>query len=535
MRTDVVKMYKDVHTWVGIVSGLCLFIAFYAGALTMFETAVQGWASPPPNLPAAVSVEDTPKLIAATIAAHPEVAKEYEINLDVGPQAPARMTWHVDGPSGKRGDEIHFASALTPGGQLVVARQDETPVAQWIDVLHQQVGLPFDHEIAMPIMGAISLLYAIALVSGVIAFLPSLTKDLFALRIGRNLKRMWLDVHNVLGVFSLPFHVIMALTAVVFAFHDQFYDTQNAALYGGKIDAIWAEGRPKTQKHPPGAPVLTPAQMIQRIDEQAPGFRLLRIGYATNPKGQVQARLQGEDARYGMRGPTFGLATADAVSGDLIQSEYLPGHQVGWAAAVTGFFTLHFGSFGGPAVRWGYFALGLAGAFLFYSGNLLWIESRRKRMAKRNPTAVVQSRSTQVLGALTIGVALGSVAGVSATLAAAKWLPGRAEDLMAAHMWVYYAVFLSCVTWAFLRGAARAAPELLWACAAATLLVPLSSLLGVLGVVGWVHPESLIVDLTALAGVAAFALMARLTARRLAEGPTDSVWSAATPEPAVAG
>src|SRR3546814_13080360 len=76
------------------------------------------------------------------------------------------------------------------------------------------VGLPFDHQIAMPIMGGIALLYAVAIVSGVICLLPSLVKDLFALRFGKNLKRMWLDLHNVLGLFSLPFHLIMALTSV---------------------------------------------------------------------------------------------------------------------------------------------------------------------------------------------------------------------------------------------------------------------------------------------------------------------------------
>lgn len=36
MRTDIVKTYKDVHSWVGIIAGLALFIAFYAGAITMF-------------------------------------------------------------------------------------------------------------------------------------------------------------------------------------------------------------------------------------------------------------------------------------------------------------------------------------------------------------------------------------------------------------------------------------------------------------------------------------------------------------------
>lgn len=54
-------------------------------------------------------------------------------------------------------------------------------------------------------MGIVSILYAVALVSGVIVLLPSLIKDLFALRLGANLKRMWLDAHNVVGIVSLPF------------------------------------------------------------------------------------------------------------------------------------------------------------------------------------------------------------------------------------------------------------------------------------------------------------------------------------------
>lgn len=36
--------------------------------------------------------------------------------------------------------------------------------------------------------------------------------------------RFWLDSHNVVGIISLPFHLIIALTVVVFAFHDVFYD-----------------------------------------------------------------------------------------------------------------------------------------------------------------------------------------------------------------------------------------------------------------------------------------------------------------------
>ena len=74
LPTDLVKMYKEIHGWVGIVSGLALFIAFYAGAITMFEGPLQEWASPPSRLAPAPSLQRTPELVARVLAEHPEAA-----------------------------------------------------------------------------------------------------------------------------------------------------------------------------------------------------------------------------------------------------------------------------------------------------------------------------------------------------------------------------------------------------------------------------------------------------------------------------
>lgn len=66
------------------------------------------------------------------------------------------------------------------------------------------------------------------------------------------------------------------------------------------------------------------------------------------------------------------------------------------------------------------------------------------------------------------------------------------------------------------------------ACAAATLLIPLSSLAGMAALAGaWSHGtgESLLVDLVALAGTAAFLAMAWWTARRGRDGRRDSIWT----------
>lgn len=510
VRTDIVKMYKEIHGWVGIVSGLALFIAFYAGAITMFEEPLQRWASPRSELAEPVPIERAPELAAAVLAEYPEAARSYDIHLQTSPENPARMSW-TERAGDHAAPQIHYA-ALAPDGSVQVEQQGPSPVAQFVDVLHQQVGLPFEHEIAMPIMGAIALLYFIALISGIIVLLPSLVADFFALRIGKNVKRMWLDVHNVLGILSVPFHIVMALTAVVFAFHDQFYDLQDATYMDSAPPVEAAAPPPAVARQ-----VLPPADLALRAEEQAPGFTARMVNYHREPDGSTHVRVAGTDPRYGHRAPTYGMAELDAYTGELTEVDYMPGKQDAWGATITSFFALHFGNFGGAGVRWAYFLLGLAGAFLFYTGNLLWIESRRKRERKKG--RVTQTRATRVLAALTVGVPLGCVAGISATIAAAKPL-GLAADA-GVHGAIYYATFLAFTGWALLRGGPRAAVELLPVTACAFLLVPIASLLFGEGFTDTVW----LVDLVSIMGCAAALTMWHSVRRRAEALPRDSVWS----------
>lgn len=534
MRTDIVRTYKDIHSWVGIISGLALFIAFYAGAITMFEDPLQRWASAPTELLPPPSLERTPELVDKLLVEHPEARKSYRVHIVTGPEQPARVSWETG--TRREPGPTYFAS-LAPNGSLEVTSRKPSEVAQLVDVLHQQVGLPFDHEIAMPIMGIIALLYAIALVSGVICLLPSLVKDLFALRFGKNLKRMWLDLHNVLGLFSLPFHIVMALTAVIFAFHDQFYFAQGAVQ---KIGAAQVERRAPPRPDPKAPPpdlaivrdVLPPAELKKRIEGEMPGFALKGVSYEYNKEEGPHGHFMGTDPRYGMRGATYGIGEVDTRTGAIIEADYLPGKQGGWYATISSFFALHFGNYGGPPVRWSYFILGLAGAFLFYSGNLLWIESHRKK--ERKAGAVEQTRPTRILGSLTTGVPLGCVAGISATIAAAKWLPAELSDLAAWHSRIYYAIFLSAVVWALLRGAARSGFELLVVAAIATALIPITSVFASMGQ-GWNHGgTTFLVDGVAALGAVSFAIMARAARRRAVSGPRDSVWSTIRPVEAAA-
>src|SRR3546814_1010216 len=83
-------------------------------------------------------------------------------------------------------------------------------------------------------MGLVSLLYGLALLSGVVIHLPRLLQNLFALRPGRNLKQFWQDAHNVVGVLSLPMHVMFAITGVLLCLLPVLMPTLTPLVYEGK-------------------------------------------------------------------------------------------------------------------------------------------------------------------------------------------------------------------------------------------------------------------------------------------------------------
>ncbi|UCV27768.1 PepSY-associated TM helix domain-containing protein [Ferribacterium limneticum] len=538
MRSELIRIYKSVHTWTGIVAGMALFVAFYAGAITIFKEPLARWAAPPSAMHgSAISLNEASALIVRTLREQPAAAKDFRLNLKAAEHLPRGISWQVREQGADDHDHSssrHYVATLEADSRVRAEEVHPSGLADFIDTLHRVVGLPADTDPNRWVMGIIAALYAMALVSGVIVLLPSLVKDLFALRVSKNLKRMWLDAHNVVGIISLPFHIVMALTAIVFAYHDGFYAIQDKLIHDGKWSAA-AQARgspaaPATPRDP--AAMLPPADLLASAQALSPSFEVASLQYlnATGPRATV--RVWGHDPAA--HSPRFvgGFVAVDPYSGKIMNADFLPGRQNLPNAIVASFFALHFGTYGGAPVQWMYFLLSLAGAWLFYGGNLLWVETRRIKAARASDSVASppeQRRDVRWMAAATVGVCLGAVCGISLTIVAAKWLHGRVEDLNTWHQGIYYAVFFSALVWAFQRGAARSAVHLLWLAAAFTFAIPATSLLAwLLPSLGmWTHGSAaaLGVDATALAGGLSFVWLARATMRRVMHGPADSIWS----------
>ncbi|KZZ45231.1 hypothetical protein A3759_10500 [Thalassolituus sp. HI0120] len=468
IRSDIVRTYQALHTWTGITTGLLLFIGFFAGALTMFQGSIQRWADMgtqqvTDHWPVLSSVK-TDHLIQRVVAKDVTAAKGFVLTLD-GSQP--LMSW--DTADSELGQTVLKRYASLDGDNLLLHQSEKNQLSKLIDELHRTAGIAGEmgHTyLGVYVLGIAAIAYFLALISGVIFLLPTLVRSFFALRQKRGRFRYLLDTHNLVGVASLPFHIIIALTVVVFAFHDLFY---------GGLMAVY-DDQPLFERQSPDAEVYQLSQLPslqQFIDlgkRELPDYQLQSIELLGLDTTQPMARMAMQNPDRLMVNPQGDFLVVHPFTLAVGYNTSPTGPDSIWGRVVSSFFALHFGSYGGDWTRWVYFLLGLAGAYLFYSGNLLWMEKRRQQ---KNYSEKILRNMT----ALTLGVSHGCIAGIAFSMLLGRWFSAYG-DINALYVWSYYLMFFACVGFAFWRTNEQLAQTLKIVCGSLCLLMPLTSLIG---------------------------------------------------------
>ncbi|PCK32796.1 PepSY-associated TM helix domain-containing protein [Pseudoalteromonas piscicida] len=519
IRADILRIYQSVHTWTGVTTGLLLFIGFFAGAITMFAGSIDKWATPPSHHLPQVDATQYDGLIHRVFEQHPEALNGIKVSLEDG-HSP--VNWYQQG--GARGlslDKTLWHGTLNDAGELEAHTSYINELSSLVDYLHRSAGIvgEIGHDQAgVYVLGIAAILYFIALVSGVIFLLPTLVKSFFALRDKKGASRFWLDTHNLIGITSLPFHIIIAITVIVFAFHDILYDGLGK-LYGDK--PLFARQVPPAVEYKvenlPSIDVI-----LQKAKDYAPGYQVKEITLSRLNSARPSASIQLLSDRHLMRGPEADYLFMNPYTFEVSASSVADDAQGVWGAVVTTLFGLHFGSYGGELGRWAYFIMGILGAVLFYTGNLLWLEKRRKQKQ------VAQSKSTQIMGKLTVGVAMGSMLGVAAAFAVTKWAAQTTANINIVYMWVYYLGFFITLVSAFALGMSKTA---IWSQKAVAILcfsLPLTSVIALsvpnLGVWPAMEWSSIGLELTAVIVGIIFWKMANRTRHRAYFGEANSIW-----------
>ncbi|WP_062034037.1 PepSY-associated TM helix domain-containing protein [Acinetobacter sp. BMW17] len=538
VRTDILRLAKELHTWVGICAGILLFICFFAGGLSMFQHDLSKWATPPQQSLNTVEFHQYNDLVSQVQQQYPEAQKSFQINLNSKEFHYAPIQWQ---PAQSQAHDDHafdtdqsaMLATLKPDGTLQVEQENLSKLGWLIEQLHETAGIPGmlgHHTLGVYVMGVVSVLYFLALMTGLIVLLPTLVKDYFAIRQGKNKKRFWLDAHNVIGITSLPFHILISVTVIVFAFHDLFYDGLGQLVSKGKP----LFERPATVQIVDPVPQLDVEKILLQIQQQALGYEVSSVSFNNlDQSAKASARVSLYSPDQMLRGDNFDVMFFNPYQPAPYSTANLNTQSSGLDQLIRSMFSLHFGNYGGDFTRWLYLALGLGGAFLFYSGNILWIESRVKRQKNPNLAPLAQRKDVQFIANLTIGACLGTIFGIVISMLIGRWayvLSPELHSINAWFMYIYYAIFIFSLMLSFVLGAARALPTLLLSIVIVLLLMPLTSAIALLlPEIGlWSSFSSLWwIDVFAILFAGLFSRFYRQAQARLQSAEVGSLWSVA--------
>jgi len=453
---------SGLHTWTGLLLGWVLYAMFLTGTVSYFKEELSQWMRPElPRLAQPLDPAMVAQRVADEIGRIAPDATQWSLKLPDGRSNTVYAFWRLPRGQGARAfGEGHFDAV---SGHRVEGRG--TLGGDFFYRFHFQFYYmsPFWGRLLAG-LAAISML--VAIVAGVITHKKIFT-DFFTFRWGRG-QRSWLDAHNALSVFGLPFHIMITYTGLVTLMALYAPWGERTAIktpaerqqLNAELSAFIQPGKPAGEKTPLGSIEA----MVKQAQERWGRSNIGRVNSA-NP-GDATARIavtRGDDGRVSIS-PDY--LEFDGVGGKLIAVH----DHVGAAAETRGvLYALHLGRFGDLATRWLYFLVSLMGTAMVGTGLVMWTVKRRQKL----PDPARPYVGFRLVERLNIA----GIAGLSIAMTAFLWgnrlLPLTLENRAHAEIDLFFTVWALTLLHALLRPAKAAWVEQLWAAAALLALLPL--------------------------------------------------------------
>ncbi|AAY39756.1 PepSY-associated TM helix domain-containing protein [Pseudomonas syringae] len=371
MKSQTVRRWSIVHTWSSLICTLFLLMLAVTGLPLIFHHEIDHLLGDAPHykeMPADTPRLDLEQLARAAEAHRPGEVMQYFGWDDEDPNGVMAITAatagtepnssHTFALDARTGEALEMPSAN--GGFMMVMLR-----------LHVDMYANLPGKLLLAFMG---LLFVVAIVSGTVLYAPFMRKLEFGqVRVNKSRRTRWLDLHNLIGVVTLTWALVVGVTGVISACADLL-------IASWRNDAL--------------ATMIAPYKDAPPLTQRAPATRLLEIAESAAPGMQADfiafpgTRFSSEH-HYAvfLKGNTH--LTAHLATPVLIDAQTLHVTAVverPWYMDALGMSQpLHFGDYGGMPMKILWAVLDVLTIIVLGSGVYLWWVRRR---AARSVSAV---------------------------------------------------------------------------------------------------------------------------------------------------
>ena len=366
-----------VHKWASLASTAFLLLICVTGLPLVFDHEIRDWLDDDPpyaDLPADAPRVSLDALTAAARGMFPGQVITSVFVDDDEPQVIVAMapSWE-DARTDPRSSHFIKFDART----AAVLKQSKPPDQRRLGVMTILLRLHMDLFAGLAgalFMGAMGLLFVAAVVSGVVLYGPIMRKLAFGtVRVQRARRVKWLDFHNLLGIVTLAWALVVGLTGAM--------NELSRPLFG-----LWQQTdvaslvAPWRGQAAPAQDELVSVQAAFSTARQAlPDNVATAIVYPGGRVGSPHHYLIWTKGGTPLRARLFTPVLIDARTGALTAAVQMPWY----LRALEVSRPLHFGDYGGLPLKIIWALLDLVTIVVLASGLYLWLSRRRSPLEAR--------------------------------------------------------------------------------------------------------------------------------------------------------
>ena len=367
------KLMNDTHLWLGIGSGIILFLVCLSGTILTFEEEIKSVFYE--ELEVDSSLDNTLSLEQLVT----KIAGEGSVNSITIPYAsdePYQFSIKTDVKQ-RRGTTF-YVDPFTGSYQKEVKNSAD---GFFFTMFKMHRWLLLDSKIGRPIVGVATLIFFFMCLSGLYLWFPKKIKwknlkSGFKIKFSANWKRINYDAHNTLGFYACIFLVIMTLTGLCWSF--EWYRDAGSSVLGTKIFGNRGGGAAVESQMKAGEPDLSLSQIYGVANKEFPYEGELTFSLPANDTEPYRIRKKNAASMS----PIIADQLVLDRNGVVLQKEIFRDKPVNVQIASL-IKPIHTGQIYGLFSKTIYFLACLIATSLPVTGTLIWVNKLKKKRKRK--------------------------------------------------------------------------------------------------------------------------------------------------------